>query len=153
KSGAPWDAAPYAQIDRIEPLTKRSFITTNVENYAFHGPAIRDETGKYRKVPITDSDNAHLDIKVKDGWIAALQHHFVGVVVPPSTELYEFTMRVKGQEYVLNAQGPMSAVPAGQSAQISQTLYVGPKLQAQLERTGTELKRVADYGKLYILAA
>src|SRR5262245_9013177 len=47
KSAAPWQAAPYAQIMRTDPVTKRSIITTNVENYAFHGPAIWDT--KYRK--------------------------------------------------------------------------------------------------------
>ena len=151
-SDVPWQAAPYAQIDRVEPIVKRSFITTNVENYAFHGPAIRDGE-KYRKLTITSSDDSHLDIKVKDGWIAALQHHFVGAVVPPSNELYRLTLGVQGQEYVLEAQGPMSTVPAGQSTQLSQALFIGPKLQEQLEKTGTELKRVADYGRLYFLAA
>jgi YidC/Oxa1 family membrane protein insertase len=153
KSSAPWEAGQYAQIDRIEPMVSRSFITTNVENYAFHGPAIRDELGNYRKLPITDSDNAKLNIKVKDGWIAALQHHFVSAVIPPATDTTQFTMNVRGQEYVIEALGPVTTIAAGQSGQIGQTLFVGPKLQAQLEKTGTELDRVADYGKLYILAA
>jgi YidC/Oxa1 family membrane protein insertase len=89
---------------------------------------------------------------VKDGWIAALQHHFVGAVVPPSNETYDLTLRVQGQEYVLAAQGAMTTFAPGQTSKISQTLFVGPKLQAQLEKTGTELDRVADYGKLYFLA-
>jgi len=151
RSSMPWQAAPYAQLHKVEPMTKRSFITTNVENYAYHGPAIRDGA-KYEKLPITDSDNGKLDIKVKDGWIAALQHHFVGAVVPPSNETYDLTLRVQGQEYVLAAQGAMTTFAPGQTSKISQTLFVGPKLQAQLEKTGTELDRVADYGKLYFLA-
>ncbi|HEY1283224.1 MAG TPA: membrane protein insertase YidC [Steroidobacteraceae bacterium] len=153
RSSMPWQAAPYAQLHRIEPITKRSFITTNVENYAYHGPAIRDEADKYKKLPITNSDNANRDIKTRNGWIAALQHHFVGAVVPPPTELYNITLRVQGQEYVLGAQGPMMTIAPGQTARLSQTLFVGPKLQAQLKETGTELNRVADYGLLYPLAA
>jgi YidC/Oxa1 family membrane protein insertase len=152
RSSMPWQAAVYAQLHRVEPMTKRSFFTTNVENYAYHGPAIRDDMGKYRKVQITDSDNSHLDIKAKDGWIAALQHHFVGAVVPPSNELYDITLGVRGQEYVLGAQGPMTTIAAGQSGRFAQTLFIGPKLQSQLEKAGTELDRVADYGMLYPLA-
>jgi YidC/Oxa1 family membrane protein insertase len=151
KSGAPWQAAPYAQIVRRDPVTKRSMFTTNVENYAFHGPAIYDGA-KYRKLKITDEDDKHLNIEVKNGWIAALQHHFVGAVVPPKDVDYRITLSAEGQEYRLAAAGPMSTVAPGQSAKFQQTLFVGPKLQAQLEKTGPELERAADYGKLTLLA-
>ena len=151
-SAAPWQASPYAQMDRKDPVTQRSFITTNVENYAFHGPAFRDGT-KYRKLKIADEDDSKLNVEVKDGWIASLQHHFVAAVVPPSTETYRLTMRAQGQEYILAAAGPMSTVAPGQTAHLSQTLFVGPKLQDQLQKAGTDLERVADYGKLTILAS
>ena len=49
-----------------------SIFTTNVENYAFHGPAIYDGT-KYRKLKIADEEDKHLKIPVKNGWIAALK--------------------------------------------------------------------------------
>jgi YidC/Oxa1 family membrane protein insertase len=150
-SDAPWQASPYAQLDRKDPVTQRSFLTTNVENYAFHGPAIRDGT-KYRKLKISDSDDRSFTLSVTDGWIASLQHHFVGAIVPPRTDPYTFTMRAEGQEYVLAAQGPVTTVAAGETAQLAQTLFVGPKLQAQLEKAGTKLELVADYGRLTLLA-
>ncbi len=40
----------------------------------------------------------------------------------------------------------------GDSAQFTQTLFTGPKLQAQLKATSPELGRVADYGHLWVLA-
>jgi YidC/Oxa1 family membrane protein insertase len=43
-------------------------------------------------------------------------------------------------------------VAPGATAYFTQTLYTGPKLQAQLEATAPELGRVADYGKLWFLA-
>jgi YidC/Oxa1 family membrane protein insertase len=43
-------------------------------------------------------------------------------------------------------------VPANGTADFAETLFVGPKLQAQLKATGPELDRTADYGKLTILA-
>ncbi len=150
-SDAPWQAAPYAQILRRDPPTQRSMFTTNVENYAFHGPAIWDGT-KYRKLKITDSDDKKLNIDVKDGWIAALQHHFVGAVVPPREGAYRFTLSADGPEYVLAAAGPLDTIAPGQSGKLEQALFVGPKLQEQLAKTGTELERVADYGHLTLLA-
>ena len=86
---APWEAAPYAQIVRNDPPTKRSMF--NVESYAFHGPAFYDGT-KYRKLNITDEDDRRLDVEATNGWIARLQHHFVGAVVPPSDATYRFTL-------------------------------------------------------------
>ncbi|HEU4623539.1 MAG TPA: membrane protein insertase YidC [Steroidobacteraceae bacterium] len=151
KSAAPWQAASYAQILRRDPVTKRTLFTTNVENYAFHGPAIYDGT-KYRKLKITDEDDRTLNIPVTNGWIASLQHHFVGAVVPPKDVEYRFTLRAEGQEYRLAAAGPMVTIAPGQSQTFTQTLFVGPKLQAQLEKAGPELQLVADYGKLTLLA-
>ena len=151
QSTAPWQAAPYAQILRRDPTTKRSMFTTNVESYAFHGPAIYDGT-KYRKLKIADADDRNLAVEVKNGWISSLQHHFVGAVVPPADAPYRLTLAAEGQEYVLAAAGPLSTVAAGQSAKLTQTLFVGPKLQSQLEKTGPKLELVADYGKLTMLA-
>ena len=75
--------APYAQILRNDPRTKRSYF--NVESNAFHGPAVWDGD-KYRKLDIADTQDSHLSIEVRDGWIAALQHHFVSAIVPPRGE-------------------------------------------------------------------
>lgn len=151
RSGAPWQAAAYAQILRRDPVTKRSWFTTNVENYAFHGPAIFDGE-KYHKLDIHDADDQHLDIEVTNGWIAALQHHFVGAVVPAPDVAYRFTLAAQGQEFRIAAAGPIQTIAPGQTQKLSQRLFVGPKLQAQLAETGPELERVADYGRLTVLA-
>jgi YidC/Oxa1 family membrane protein insertase len=152
RSGAAWEAAPYAQIQRRDPITKRSIFTTDVENLSFHGPAIRDGT-KYQKLKTDSEDDRNLSVNVTSGgWIAALQHHFVSAVVPPDNTPYQFSLKADGPEYVLTAAGPTSSVANGQKASFTQRLFVGPKLQEQLDDTGTELDRVADYGVLTLLA-
>ena len=57
-----------------------------------------------------------------------------------------------GDQYLLSARGPEQIVAPGDSAQFTTTLFAGPKLQSQLEATAHELGRVADYGRLWILA-
>jgi YidC/Oxa1 family membrane protein insertase len=151
KSGMPWEAAPYAQILRKDPKIERSIFTTDVENYSFHGPAIWDGE-KYRKLNIEDSEDKTLNIEVKNGWIAALQHHFVGAVIPPRDTSYRITLGAEGHEYRLAAAGPLTTVAPNQTSMLEQTLFVGPKLQKVLEETGPELQRVADYGRLTLLA-
>ncbi|GAC1451451.1 MAG: membrane protein insertase YidC [Steroidobacteraceae bacterium] len=145
----PWAARPYAQILREDPPTKSSYFNTT--SYAFHGPALYDGT-RYRKLKTDSAEDSHLALDVSNGWIAALQHHFVSAVVPPRDVPWQFTLGVSGQQYLLTAKGPAKTVAPGDSAQFATTLFVGPKLQAQLEATAPELGRVADYGRLWFLA-
>jgi len=149
RSQTPWTAAPYAQVLRNDPRTKRSMF--NVESYAFHGPALYDGT-KYRKLDTTDRDDSHLAIDVRNGWIAALQHHFVSAIVPPKDEQYRFTLTASGDQYRLAAVGPQWTVAPGSNAKTDDTLYIGPKLQQQLAKTSPQLARTTDYNHLYFLA-
>jgi YidC/Oxa1 family membrane protein insertase len=146
---APWPARPYAQILRNDPRTKTSMF--DVESYAFHGPAIYDGT-RYRKLDVTSTQDSHLSLEVRDGWVAALQHHFVSAIVPPRGAPYNIALGVSGDQYLLSAEGPEQTVAPGATAKFTQILYAGPKLQRQLEATAPELGRVADYGRLWFLA-
>jgi YidC/Oxa1 family membrane protein insertase len=144
-----WAAAPYVQIVRNDLPTKRSMF--NVETYAYHGPAMFDGK-KYRKLDTKDRDDSHLAVEVTNGWIAALQHHFVSAIVPAKDEKYRFTLASSGDQYRLEAEGARRTVAPGASGKFGLDLYVGPKLQRQLKATGPELARVTDYNYLYVLA-
>lgn len=149
-SQAPWTASPYAEIVRNDPRTKRSMF--NVETYAYHGPALYDGK-KYRKLDTADRDDSHLSVNVTNGWVAALQHHFVSAIVPPKDEPYHFTLNSSGDQFKLSAQRtPPQSVAPGSNAKFDLRLFVGPKLQRQLKATGPELARVTDYNYLYVLA-
>jgi YidC/Oxa1 family membrane protein insertase len=152
-SGTAWSATPYAQIQRRDPQVKRSFITTNAETLSARGPAYRDGA-KYSKLKITNDTDRNFSINVTSGsWIAAIQHHFVSAIVPPDDTPYHFSLTTNGvNEFVFSAVGPLTSVAAGQMATLTQRLYIGPKLQKQLDDTGQDLDRVADYGVLYILS-
>jgi len=149
QSPSPWTASAYAQILKNNPPTKRSMF--NVETYAYHGPAVYDGK-KYHKLDTTDKDDSHLSIDVVNGWIAALQHHFVSAIVPPKDEKYHFTLNSDGDRFRLAAEGPSHTIAPGASAKFGTDIFVGPKLQRQLKATGPELARVTDYGFLYVLA-
>ena len=148
-SDAPWSAAPYAQLLRNDPRTKRSMF--NVETYAYHGPAFYDGK-KYKKLDTADSTDSRLSVDVTNGWIAALQHHFVSAIVPPKDQKYHFTLKADGDRFSLAAMGDTHTVAPGASAKFGTDIFVGPKLQRQLKATGPELARVTDYNYLYILA-
>jgi YidC/Oxa1 family membrane protein insertase len=150
-SAAPWVGRPYAQIQRNDPPTKRSYFTYNVSSYAYHGPALYDGE-KFRRINVGDAQESHLALDVKNGWVASLQHHFVSAIVPPTGVPWHFGVSVAGEQYLLSALGPEQTIAPGASGAFSTTVFTGPKLQSQLKATSPELGRVADYGRLWFLA-
>ena len=144
-----WEAASYVQFARHVYAQDRSMF--DVESYAYRGPAIYDGK-KYRKLDVTDEDDAKLAEAFAGGWMAEMQHHFVTAAVPPVAETFDYTMGTEGTHSVLGFRGPLKTVPAGTTGQFSEKLFVGPKLQEQLKTVGPKLELTADYGKLTILA-
>ena len=126
-------------------------VLPRATSVASSGPAYFDGT-KYQKLKVEDAAKEPLARDVQGGWIAGMQHHFVSAVVPSGDAPYRYTMKVDGRQYLLTTAGPMRSVAPGATETLKETLFVGPKLQAQLEKAGPELDRVADYGKLTLLA-
>jgi len=146
---APVKLASYAQFLRHAQSTERSMW--NVETYAFRGPALYDGES-YKKLNIKDEDDAALSRSITNGWVAAMQHHFVAAIVPAAGQPYQYELRVSNDEFLLRVVGPAKDVAPGGSLELGEKLFVGPKLQKQLEATGPKLQLTADYGKLTILA-
>jgi YidC/Oxa1 family membrane protein insertase len=146
---APVKLASYAQFLRHVQSSERSMW--NVETYAFRGPAFYDGE-KYKKLDIKDVEDAGLPRSITNGWVAAMQHHFVAAIVPAAGKAYQYDLSVKGGEFLLRVVGPAESVAPGASQDFAEKLFVGPKLQKQLEVTGPKLELTADYGKLTILA-
>jgi YidC/Oxa1 family membrane protein insertase len=148
-SGAPWTFAPYAQLFRNDPRTKGSYFhpTSN----AYHGPAIWDGH-KYVELNPASHKYQHFEQQVTDGWIAVPQLDFVSAVVPPAGAPYRITSQVSGSDYLLAATGPDHTVPPGATQSLRQTLFVGPTLHGQLEKTDPTLTYLDNYGFFTLLA-
>jgi YidC/Oxa1 family membrane protein insertase len=143
----PWSFAPYTQILRNNPPVETSMF--RVDSYSFKGPAFYDGS-KYAKLNF--NKGATLDQNITGGWIAALQYHFVAAAVPPADAAYHYQLRKQGTEFLLSAVGPAQTVAPRGSVTLGETLFVGPKLQKQLDLAGPNLDLVTDYGSLSILA-
>jgi len=146
---APYGAANYLQIQRAYLPPERSMF--DVESYSFFGPVAYDGQ-KYVKLDIGDLESTPFTQSVSKGWIASLQHYFLTAAVPPPTEQWNYEGRFAQGRYIINAIGPLKEIPAGASATFNTSLFIGPKLQHQLETTAPGLELTADYGLLTILA-
>ncbi len=147
---APWRARAYSQITRHWEHVDKSMW--NPETYAFKGPAIYDGR-RYQKLELEKPDPDLLPkAPVAGGWAAALQHHFVAVVVPEPTAPTDYALAVMDKDFQLRVTGPVREIAPGASADFKETLFVGPKLQEQLTATAPKLELTADYGRLTIIA-
>jgi YidC/Oxa1 family membrane protein insertase len=145
----PYSAASYLQVQRLHKPPERSYF--DVDSYSFTGPVAYDGD-KYEKLDVEKLADQPFTQKLAKGWIASIQHHFLAAAVPPAGEEFSYETTVNQGTYTLSAVGPVTTVAPGAEATIAAQLFVGPKLQTQLEETAEGLKLTVDYGVLTILA-
>jgi YidC/Oxa1 family membrane protein insertase len=145
----PRQLATYSQILRHWEPAKRSYF--DVETYSFKGPAVYNGK-KAIDLKVEDAEDAKYSETVTNGWIAALQHHFVVAVVPTPDEAFSYQLSIIGKQFLLRATGPTQNLAPGTDTKIAEKLFIGPKLQSQLAATGPELQRTVDYGRLTVLS-
>ena len=149
QSAQPYGVAPYSQLTRRHQPVKRSY--TSVDSYSYTGPVVYNGE-KYQKLDVEDLAESPQSGTYTGGWIASIQHHFLAAVIPPADEAFRYQESARGDQYLLSALGPMTTVAPGGTAHFPVTLFVGPKLQAQLDQAAPGLKLTVDYGVLTLLA-
>ncbi|MGD8340904.1 MAG: membrane protein insertase YidC [Gammaproteobacteria bacterium] len=146
-----WPTVAYAQMRRLHNSSGRKFL--NVDSYSFTGPVLYDGD-EYTTIDFDDLAQAPVDQVVVDGWLASIQHHFLAAIVPLTDEPTEYEARTFGSSYRLRALSPSKVVAAGGELDYPLKLFVGPKLQEQLNAAapGRELRLTVDYGMLTVLS-
>ena len=144
-----WRSLSYLQIRKDHKPLERSMF--NVDTYSFDGPVVYDGE-KYEKLDVDDLEEEPVALSVTGGWIAAIQHHFLSAAVPPAEEDYKYDSKVVNGKVTLRGTGPTINVAAGETKTVNAELFVGPKLQDQLNETAEGLALTVDYGILAILA-
>lgn len=145
----PYSVAEYLQILRLNNPPARSYF--NVDSYSFTGPVAYDGKKK-TKLDVKEMAATPMKQVLAGGWLASIQHHFLAAVVPPADQTFSYEGTVRNNIYTLSAIGPATTVAPGGEAQLTAQLFVGPKLQAQLEQVADGLKLTVDYGRLTLLA-
>lgn len=147
-----WNGSQYSQLVKAEPQTQENqFI------YTYTGGVIYNDEIKYEKVEFSDMADKSLDIDssntFKSGWAAMIEHYFLASWVPTAEEnnLY-YTNQTGDNRYLLGLRSSAVSIKAGETAEFSRQLVVGPKLQHDLELIAPGLDLTVDYGFLTIIA-
>ena len=143
-AGGSWQGTPYVRMERLHIPAKRSY--TSPDSYSFKGPVLYngDTFTRIKFDDLLETPETRKD--VTGGWFASIQHHFLAAAVPPSGDVYNYQATATGQTFLLTALGPTTEVNAAMPLSATFTLFVGPKLQKQLQEVGGDLERTVDYG-------
>ncbi|UUM30611.1 membrane protein insertase YidC [Vibrio japonicus] len=120
----------------------------------YRGGAYSTEETRYSKYSFDDMQDRNLSLNLPngEGWAAMIQHYFASAWIPrnePGTSLYT---RVIGNLGDIGVRMPNKTIANGENTQFKATLWVGPKLQDQMEQVAPNLDLVVDYGWLWFIA-
>jgi len=150
-SDALWRGAEYVRIKRHFQEQERSMF--DVDSYSFAGPIVYDGE-KSEKLKHDDLlEDGKYAFNAGQGWFGFIQHHFLSAVVPAPGIEHRYEVAVVGDNSISSAIGRSAETVAPGSSKTFQTaLFVGPKLQSQLEEIDKSLKLTVDYGWLTIIS-
>jgi YidC/Oxa1 family membrane protein insertase len=154
QSNVPWAGYLYAQFNRSIPEDTGGGFG---QLPSYTGGAYQFE-GNRKKVDFGDMDDENLDLEIKGGWIAMLQHYFVGAWIP-GKDTYKYYTSVDKQNglYRLGYRtiNPVQ-IAVGESGKLGTQAYLGTKEQARLKKLedqGVEdIALTVDYGFLTFIA-
>jgi len=155
-SSEPWQGFIYAQFLRTYIPPDRGFVLGNVPTFA--GAAIYTAEDKFQKFDFGDIEDEPLKRTVSGGWVAMVQHYFVGGWFPRSEEPYSFYTRSFDNpgntryNIGLNSLNPVTVAP-GETGQLGLDLFTGPKEQDRLTEKPEGFELTVDYGWLTPVSA
>ncbi len=148
QSGQTWQASPYTQLVRNSYDPSASFWLPT-----YTGGAVYDPVNKFDKYDLDDVSKQALSRDAAGGWLAMMQHYFLAAIVPAKeATVHYYGKALDSTRLALGMVAAPMVVAAGSSAEHSVQLFVGPKLQNELEALAPGLELVVDYGILAFMA-
>ena len=140
-----WTGSQYKQLRHSYVDGERGFLRLPT----YTGAAYYDT--KYEKLSFDDIYEQPLELaEVPSGWVAMLQHYFFSAWL---TEEYEtnsfyskYVEKEVGNDYIIGIQSQAINVQPQESVTFTNRLYIGPKLQKQIEKIQPGLELTTDYG-------
>ncbi|MFZ5466908.1 MAG: membrane protein insertase YidC [Pseudomonadota bacterium] len=151
----PWSGSQYRQLQRNADAGGMALVYTYTGG-VYAGTQADGERRPYEKVKFEDMGKVALDVQLTNGWVAMIQHYFVGAWIPGSKDesnrFYTLASQNGGALYTLGMISPGRTVEPGASTTFASSLYIGPKIQDNLEALAEGLDLTVDYGMLHFIA-
>jgi YidC/Oxa1 family membrane protein insertase len=144
-----WSGQAYGQLQRNESNSRDSrFI------YTYTGAVLSSPEKRYEKIKFEDIQEEKLNRNVTNGWAAMLQHYFLAALIPGSNsaEYHFYTKALENSRYVIGTITPGLNLQTGETGSITHKLYIGPKIQKDLNKIAEGLDLTVDYGVFWFIA-
>ena len=147
----PRDIYLYAQFLRSHEEV--SYGLTTLPTYT--GGVIYTQEKHFEKIDFDQMRDRPLVRDADGGWVAMLQHYFLGAWLPDAKERIQYYSDTQPGNLFAIGYKTLTPTPvaAGGKATLGTRLYVGPKEQQRLEKLDETLKLTVDYGWLTVIAA
>lgn len=145
-----WTGSRYDQLQQAKELEKDDGGFTNPGRYSFNGIGFYSPDEKFEKVDFDDVADEPYQRSFSDGWLAMIQHYFFAAWIPPAGQVNSYSTQEYAPSgwprYIARAVSPQVTVAVGTSHEFSSRLYVGPKLQDELDGIAPGLQHTVNYG-------
>lgn len=148
---AAWDGAFFAQLLRKPVMAHEMGFIGSYTTYT--GAAISYPGNHYSKQSFSNIEDSPVNIATDVGWVAMVQHYFVGAWIPKDLGTFHLYTRAynNGLYGVGLASQPVS-LKTGDSKTFSANLYAGPAISSNLKQAAPYLDLTIDYGWLWFIS-
>ena len=145
-----WAGSRYEQLQRSVITDRDDGGFTNPGRYSFFGIGFYSPDEKLEKVDFEDVASEPYKRSFSDGWLSMMQHYFFTAWIPPKGEVNSYSTQEYSPNgfprYIARAVSPSVDVAPGTSHEFESRLYIGPKLQDDLDEVAPGLGHTVDYG-------
>ena len=149
-SGQKWTGSRYDQLQRSVIADRDDGGFTNPGRYSFFGMGFYSPDEKFEKLDFEDVASEPYKRNVADGWLSMVQHYFFSAWIPPQGQVNSYSTEVYSPtgfpRYIARAVSPAIEVADGDRHEFSSRLYIGPKLQDDLDEVAPGLVYTVNYG-------
>ncbi len=160
-SSVTWTGHSFVRLERVPPESNNGLAMLPT----YTGPVFYSPEKKYDKIDFDEIDDSlepnqkgtldAINMEFAGGWIAMIEHYFVGAFIPPKDDVYRyFTHKPSrsGNKYWIGMMSTAKTVNPGETLTTNLQLYVGPKIQKDLEVLAPGLELSVDYGWLTVIS-
>ena len=115
----------------------------------FTGAVMSYDDDPYEKIKLGTA----FETQSQTGWVAMIQHYFLGAIVPPQGQPQTFFSKNynNSSDHYAGIIGAASEVAPGGSTSFTSKIYIGPKIQHDLKAVAPNLDKTVDYGFLFMI--
>lgn len=159
RSSEPWVISPYLRFWRVPyQHGETAPFSSSFNGVGLYKAEDGGEDYAYQTYGTEAIAENPLRLHQTGGWVAMVQHYFLGAVIPAQGGTVSYFAEPKpvpgagGAGYATGYIGELTTVEPGASTTLESSLFLGPKLQDELDDVAPGLGLTVDYGIVTIIA-